>query len=242
MSNNAEVQAIAQNGLQFYNTLVAQQNQAFNENQDALQLLSKAWAPVLTSGQVPYGFSPQLDALLQANVMDTGAQAETNATNAVALQEKQASGGANVAPTGADAQINADIAATGQQAIAKGLQGEKIAGYEQGLKNLEGGTEAELGIAGATNPGEYAKAATGQGALTEQAGAEMFKENQETSGLATLGQVAGDIGDIGKAAGSIAGAVTGFGDIGSMFSDSMSGATTGGGVGGDDWGGGSGVG
>lgn len=218
---NPVVKSVADNGLQFYNTLVAQQQQAFGENQNALNLLQKAWGPVLTSGAVPYGYSPQLDALLQANVMDTGAQAETNATNAAALQEKQASGGANVAPTGADAQINADIAATGQQAIAKGLQGEKIAGYEEGLKNLEGGTDAELGIAKATDPNQSAEAATGAGSMAEKAGAEEFQENYETSSPhASLGDIAQGVG----IAGGIAGDIMGVGDVGSMFSSSMSGA------------------
>jgi hypothetical protein len=218
---NPVVKSIADNGLQFYNTLVAQQNQAFGENQNALQLLSKAWAPVLSSGQVPYGFSPQLDALLQANVMDTGAQAESNATSAAALAEKQAAGGANVAPTGADAQINADIAATGQQAIAKGLQGEKIAGYQQGLNELEGGTDAELGIAGASNPSSYSQSAVGAGDMAEKAGAEEFKENFETSSpQAIMGEISQGVG----LAGQIAGAAMGIGDVGSMFSSSMSGA------------------
>jgi hypothetical protein len=101
--------------------------------------------------------------------------------------------------------VNAQITATGQQHIAEGLQKEKIAGYSQGLANLEGGTKAELGIADATDPSKAAGAAAGMGGLAEQSGAEMFKENQASSmfskvmgGLSTVGGFAKDIFGGGK--------------------------------------------
>lgn len=203
--SNATVNATASEGLQFYNTLMQQQQQAFGENQAALNAVTKAWAPVLTSGQVPYGYSPQLDSLLQANAINTGTQAESNATNAAALQEKQASGGANVGPTGSDEAINAQILATGQQKIAQGLQNEKIAGYEQGTSNLEGGTKAELGVADAANASGTANAATGAGKAAEEAGAEEFKENQETGGLAQFEGISSGLANLGKAASGFAG-------------------------------------
>lgn len=213
---NPVVKAIAAQGLQFYDTLVGQQKLAFGENQDALNLLSKAWAPVLTSGAVPYGFSPQLDQLLQANVMDTGAQAEKNAIDATALRQQQETGGANVMPTGAQEQINASILATGQQKIAEGLQKEKLAGYAQGLENLEGGTKAELGIADATNPTRAGEAAVAAGNMAEKAGSDQFQENLATGPMAIA---SGVIGDISKGAS----AIESIGNVGSMFSNSMSG-------------------
>lgn len=206
MSNNPTVEAISHEGLQFFNTLMEQQQQAFGENQAALAAVTKAWAPVLTSGQVPYGYSPGLDSLLQANAIDTGTQAESNATNAAALQEKQAAGGANVMPTGASDAINAQILATGQQKIGSDLQNEKIAGYKQGLANLEGATSAELGVAKEDNPAAYAENATGAGGLAEKAGSDMFQENQETGGMSTFKGITGGIASLGSAASSFAGA------------------------------------
>ena len=203
---NQSVIDIANAAPNFYNTLVGQQQQAFGENQAALQALSKAWAPVLTSGSVPYGYSPALDSLLQANAIQTGTQAETNTMNAAALKEQQESGGANVMPSGANDAINAQITATGQQKIASGLQQEKIAGYEQGLSNLEGGTKAELGIADATDPSKAASAAEGAGQLAVGAGAERFKENQETGGLAQFEGISSGLANLGKAASGFAGA------------------------------------
>ena len=200
MSNNATVEQIAKQGLEFFNTLRTQQQQVFGENQAALNAITKAWAPVLTSGQVPYGYSPGLDSLLQANAIDVGTQAETNASNAEALREKQEVGGANVLPTGASDAINAEILATGQQKIGENLQQEKIAGYRQGLANLEGATAAESDVAKETNPTGYAEATTGAGSMAEQAGAEQFKENQETSGMATFKGIASGLGSLGGAA------------------------------------------
>ena len=196
----------ANSASQFFHSLQTQQKQLFGENQAALSALTKAWGPVLSTGVVPYGYSPGLDSLLQANAIQTGTQAETNAMNAEALRQKQESGGANVAPTGANEALNAQITATGQQNIASGLQKEKIAGYQQGLANLEGGTKAELGIASATDPGRAAEAATGAGSLAEQSGAEMFKENLATGPMATFKGIAGGLADLGKAASGFAGA------------------------------------
>lgn len=142
---------------------------------------------------------------MQANVIQTAGQATTNATNAEALRQKQESGGANVLPTGANEALNAEILAKGQQSEATGLQQEKVAGYEQGVKNLEGGTQAELGIADATNPAKSAEAALGAGSLAETAGAEQFKENQETGPMAIFSGITGGLKNLAGAAEGFAG-------------------------------------
>ena len=141
---------VGQSALNFMNQLQGEQTAAFTGNQAALTSLSNAWAPVLQTGQVPYGYSTGLDSLLKSNIINQGATATANAENAAQLQERQMSGGApGAAPQGAQEAINAEIEAKGQQAAASNLAQEKIAGYEQGLKNLTGATQAELGIAGA---------------------------------------------------------------------------------------------
>jgi hypothetical protein len=201
---NAIVKDVADSSNQFFDALQGQQQTMFGENQTALDTLSKAWGPVLASGTVPYGYSPGLDSMLQANIMQTSATATSNAENAEALQQKQASGGANVAPTGSNEAINAEILARGQQSEATGLQNEKIAGYQQGLANLEGGTAAENDILNATNPEKAAEAATGAGSLAEQSGAEEFKENQETGPLAIASSITGDFANVAKGVGSLA--------------------------------------
>lgn len=198
------------------------QNQTdFSEFQNALTTLNSMWTPVIQSGVIPYGYSPGLDQLLQANVMQTGSQATSNAINAATLAFRQASGGAAVGPSGAQEAITAQIQATGQQQIARGLQAEKIAGYQQGMTNLEGASAAEediarqTGAAAASSASEEQAAAGGQA----QAGEAIFNEEQASSGLSKLGQVA-------NVAGKVIGDVTGIGNIAGMFRNVMSGAAT----------------
>jgi hypothetical protein len=162
---NPTVSSVATDSNQFYDTLMGEQNQAFAGNQAALQAVSSAWAPVLQTGAVPYGYSAGLNSLLDSNAINQGAAATANAQDAAALQEKQAAGGANVLPTGAQAQINADIAATGAQKTAQTLTGIKEAGYQQGATNLEGATQAELGVASEENETGLATNAIGAGNL-----------------------------------------------------------------------------
>jgi hypothetical protein len=131
------------------------------------------------------------------------------------LREQQMGGGAEALPSGAGEQLRAQIEATGQQGIAKGLQSEKIAGYDQGLKTLEGGTQAELGIANAWNPAARAEATTGAGNLALNAGTENWKEKQSGGILANIDAVA-------KTAEDVMGAVTGAGSMGAMFKGTSS--------------------
>ena len=135
--------------------------------------------------------------MLQSNIRNTGAQATANAENASALQQKQAGGGANVLPTGSQAAVNAEIEAKGQQATATNLAGEKQAGYEQGIKNLEGGTQAELGIASGENETGLASAATGAGGLGLAGAEAQWQENQTSSPAAILGDIGAGVGDVG---------------------------------------------
>jgi hypothetical protein len=204
--SNLVVKDVADQGLSFFDALQQQQAQEFGSSQAALNAVNSMWAPIMAGGAIPYGYSPGLDQLLQANVLQTGAQATSNAENAAALQQKQASGGANVLPTGADAAINAEIGAIGQQKTASGLQNEKIAGYEQGVTNLEDATKAELGVAGAENPVGGANATEGVGALAEKAGNDEFTENQTSS----FGSIMGDIGKGVGLAGEVGGMAAGF--------------------------------
>ena len=199
MANPGVIQA-SQSGLNFMNTLQSQQNTAFAGNQAALTSLSSAWAPVLSTGAVPYGYSAGLDSLLQSQIRSNGATATANAENASALQEKQASGGANVLPQGSQEAVNAEIEAKGQQSTASNLAQEKQAGYEQGLKNLEGGTQAELGIASGENETGLASAATGAGGLGLAGAEAQWQENQTSSPAAILGDIGAGVGDVASIA------------------------------------------
>ena len=188
MANTNVIQA-SQSGLNFMNTLQQQQSVANFGNQAALTALSNAWAPVLSTGAVPYGYSAGLDSLLQTNIRNNSAQATANAENASALQQKQAGGGANVLPTGSQQAVNAEIEAKGQQSTATNLAQEKEAGYQQGITNLQGASGAELGIASGENETGLASGATGAGSLGLAGAEAQWQENQGGSPAAILGDI-----------------------------------------------------
>lgn len=209
MANPGVIQT-EQSALNFMSELQGQQTQAFAENQTALTALSNAWKPVLESGAVPYGYSEGLDSLLKSNIINQGATATSNAENASLLRQRQESGGAGMAPQGSQEAINALIEAKGQQSTAQNLANEKIAGYQQGETNLKDATSAELGIASGANETGLAGATTGAGDLGLRSAQEQWKENQG-------GNIGNILGKVGTIAGSVAGGLTGIGNVGSMF-------------------------
>lgn len=190
------VKATAKDSLQFFGLLQAEQQSAFGKSQAALDAVAKAWAPVIASGQIPYGFSPGMDSLLKANIVDLGAAATTNAMAAQQLRDMQQSGGTAVLPAGASAQLEAVTRVAGMESTAQQLRQEKLAGYQAGLQALTAGTEAELGVARGEEATGLAGEATRAGQQALAAGEAEFKESQSTGILSRIGQVAGVAGGI----------------------------------------------
>jgi len=186
---NPNVTAVSNSALNFMSTLQGEQNTAFAGNQAALNSLQSAWSPILAGGAIPQGYSPGLDSMLQTQIRNNGAQATANSENASQLQERQESGGNNALPTGSQDAVNAEIEATGQQGTAANLQQEKTADYQQGLSNLEGASQAELGIAGAESETGLAGGANAAGGLSSAAGQAEWQENQTSSPAAILGDI-----------------------------------------------------
>ena len=201
---NPQVTSLSEASPAFFQQLNQDQQEAFAGSQQALDSISQAWQPILQGGAVPFGYTEQLDNLLQSQDINQGNAAITNSENAAALKEQQASGGANVAPTGAQAQINAAISDEGQSAINQALSGTQEAGYQQGLENLEGGTNAELGIASEENPAGLANAATNALNAGVNAGNTEWKENQAGSFMNVLGGITGDVSNVANAAAKFA--------------------------------------
>jgi len=196
MANPGVVEA-AQSGLNFMNTLQAQQNQAFQGNQTALNAVQNAWGNILAGGAIPPGYSAGLDAMLKTNISNNAAQGDVNAKNAAMLQQRQASGGA-AAPAGANAAVNAEIDASSNASKNANLTAEQTANYQQGVTNLEAATQGELGVATGENEVGLAGASTGAGQLGLAGSQATWQENQTSSPAAILG-------DIGQAAGDVAG-------------------------------------
>lgn len=177
--------------LTFTSTLMGEQNAAWGTNQAATQTLMAAWAPVLQSGQIPYGYSPALDTALRTDIVNQGSQATTNAINAQLLREQQEAGGAQVLPTGANAQVEAVTEALGQQKTAEALTQEREAGFNQGITNLEGATKGIAGAAELESPTGIASAANSAGSELLAGATEQYKENQNSLLKQVLGGVIG---------------------------------------------------
>lgn len=193
---NQNVAATSTSALNFMNTLQAQQNQAFQGNQSALNAVSSAWGNILSGGAIPPGYSAGLDAMLKTNISNNAAQGDINAKNAAMLQQRQASGGA-AAPAGANAAVNAEIDASSNASKNANLTAEQTANYQQGVTNLESATGAELGVAGAESDVGLAGATTGSGQLASSAGQAQWQENQTSSPAAILGDIGSAAGDAG---------------------------------------------
>ena len=207
---SGKVIGLENSSLAFMDALQQEQNTAFGENQAALGAVQNAWSPILAGGAIPEGYSPGLDKLLQSQIVSQGATSTANAENAAQLQEKQNAGGANVLPTGTSQAINSEIEATGRAATNKNLQAEKTADFQQGISNLEAGSQAELGVASGENETGLAGAATGAGGLGLDAAKFRFQQNQTTS----PGAILGDIGQGIQDAAGIAGIASGFEGLG----------------------------
>src|SRR5579859_2082559 len=89
----------------FYKETTAQQKTTFGEQQDLYNRVIAITAPIIAKGPNQYGFTPEVDALLRSNIIDTAERGEANVINATQLAERQKAGGAAVLPSGASAQL-----------------------------------------------------------------------------------------------------------------------------------------
>ncbi|MHB8501523.1 MAG: hypothetical protein ACYDHE_11335 [Candidatus Acidiferrales bacterium] len=159
-SDSAKANEAAQTD--FYKSMTQQQQTTFGEDQALFKQIQGITAPILAKGPMQYGFSPEMDALLQANIKDTGAKATANSVNATELAGKQARGGA-AAPAGSDEALRAVAETLGNQATATGLQNEKLSGFQAGHQMYGEALGALTNEQSLLNPTGYANATTGAG-------------------------------------------------------------------------------
>lgn len=188
---------------------MGEQATAWGTNVAASSALMNAWNPVLSSGQVPYGYSPTLDAALRSNIVSQGTQATANAINAGQLRSMQQGGGVGL-PSGANAQVAATTEAAGQQKTAEALTQEREAGFNQGVQNLTSATEGIGKAASLESPTGLADSATSAGGQLLAGATEQYNQNQN----ALWKQVVG--GAISTATNVATGGLTG--DLGTAMS------------------------
>jgi hypothetical protein len=146
----------------FYKQMTQEQQTAFGEDQSLLADIQQQTLPILAKGPEQFGYSPQLDALLQSYIKSSGATATASSINATELQQRQATGGAP-APEGSNAEIEAVANTLGNQSTASNLINEKLSGYQAGQQLYTQALGALTSEQSLLNPAGYAGAATGAG-------------------------------------------------------------------------------
>ncbi len=196
----------------FYKQMTQEQQTAFGEDQQLLSEVQQQTLPILAKGPLQYGYSPQLDSLLQGYIKSSGATATANSINATELQQRQATGGAP-APEGSNAEIEAVANTLGNQSTASNLVNEKLSGYQAGRQLYSEALGALTSEQSLLNPSGYAGAATGAG--NAATGAINLADSERSNLLQTL--AGGALGGLTTAAtgGATAGLGTAVSKIGS---------------------------
>src|SRR6267142_2373680 len=148
---SAESKANEKSQMDFYKTATEQQKITFGQQQDLHKVVMDATVPILQKGPQQYGYTPEVDALLKSENIDSATQ----------LAERQKAGGASVLPTGASAQLEENARILGEQSKARSLSQEKLSGYQAGSQLYGQALNALSGVTG--RPTDYTSAATGAG-------------------------------------------------------------------------------
>jgi hypothetical protein len=192
-SDEAKANEVAQTA--FYKQMTQEQQTAFGEDQQLLQQIQGVSLPILAKGPLQYGYSPQVDELLQGYIKSQGAQATASTINATELQQRQATGGAP-APAGANAEIEAAANELGAQSTASQLSQEKLSGFAAGQQLYGQALNALTGEQSLLNPAQYAGAATGAGSAAT--GAINLADSERSNLLqSVLGGALGSAAQIG---------------------------------------------
>jgi hypothetical protein len=160
---SAQAKANEEAQTNFFNQMVAQQNETFGQQQELLTQIKAVAAPILAAGPNQYGFTTAEDQALRTEISNNANAGIANATTAAELRNKQATGGTDVLGTGAQQELAANADILGEQSKAEQLSQEKLAGFQAGSTNYENAVKALSGVAGLQNPTAYAGATTGAG-------------------------------------------------------------------------------
>jgi hypothetical protein len=173
-------QSLAATQQQFYNTMTQNYAQNFAGQQNILNTLKGAWAPILAAGPGQYGFTPAEDAAMRSAATQ-GTAANYAAASRAVNANLAAKGGDAFLPSGAATQVNSQVA----QAAASQQSSENLgitqAGYAQGLSNFNNASKVMGGVADTLNPAGYLSG-------TNTAGSDAYTsayENQQMANAAS---------------------------------------------------------
>jgi hypothetical protein len=179
--------ALAADQKSFMDTMHGETATAFAGQQDALNKVLGAWAPIIAGGPNQYGFSTAEEAQQRADIINTGQTAATNTVNAALLRDQQASGGASTMPAGGREALTAQIAATGAQRTATELGREKEMGYQVGREQFKEAQAGVTEVAKVEAPAALGGVAVGAGEAAQKAQTAVDTANASSLGAKLLG-------------------------------------------------------
>ncbi|HEX3682202.1 MAG TPA: hypothetical protein VHU83_06635 [Bryobacteraceae bacterium] len=181
--NNAQIQ--------FMDTLTAQYQQEFAQNQEILNTLTSSLQPIINGGPSQEGYSPQELAALNTQATQQAGQAYAQAKQATDESIAAKGGGDLFVPSGATQQVDADLDISAENNLSNQKLNILQSDYATGLSEYESAIGALSGV-----PGAIDNASTGAaGAVTNSSNAAANEANAITeannSWMGLLGGVAG---------------------------------------------------
>lgn len=188
---SAQQTSLANSQQNFYNTLSADYNQQFANQNAILGTLRNSLAPIVQAGPNQFGFSKAETNNLNSQALQGTGQQYTNAAKSLGESQAAQGGGNSYLPTGAQAQQQATLAATGANQASNQLMGIQQAGYQQGYNQYQSAVNALGGVASQYNPTGYAGDATGAGNAAANEANQVAQLNNEASPWNLVGGILG---------------------------------------------------
>lgn len=211
---SAQQTDLANSQQQFYNTLSADYNQQFANQNAILNTLRNSLAPIVQAGPNQFGFSKAETNNLNSQALQGTGQQFRNAAKSLGEAQAAQGGGNTYLPTGAQAQQRATLAATGANQASNQLLDIQQKGYDTGRAQYNAAVGQLGGVAGMYNPTGYAGEATGAGNAAANEANQVAQLNNEASPWNLVGGILGGAvgagvdaftgglgGSLGKAAG-----------------------------------------
>jgi hypothetical protein len=183
----------------FYSTLTQDYSKQFANQQNVLNSLKAAWAPVLAAGPGQYGFTAAEDTALRTEATQGTANSYQQAQKALNNQFAARSGGDTYLPSGTEAQLNSTVASNAANQISSENLGITTAGYDRGYNLFQAASNVLGGVAGQYNPTGYSSSANTAGSDAASTANQIQQADAASSPWGAIG------GILGGAAGAFTG-------------------------------------
>lgn len=180
---------------QFYQQATLEAKQAYGEDQQLLQQITKVYGPILAKGPNQEGFSAGETADLNAQAVEGTAQNYAGAARAV-NENLAAQGGGDIPLTsGGEAELKSEVANASAQTQSQEENQIKEADYQQGYNEFNQAGQAISTASGQLSPTAYTGAATGAGSAAATTANEIAQENNSwiNAAIGAAGAIGGGL-------------------------------------------------